>query len=1084
MTYPVYRWTVYPITVFFFLCALVGLVCLSKDAYASEIPVSQGKSTVASTVTGVTYSASQAVDGFIHTKWVASNAQLPQWLTVDLAQNVHVSRVETVFEHVNSSYAYKIETSIDGINWHVFADRSSNSSINFPFYSDNGDMTARFVRLQVLGVGSPGDQASVYDFRVYSSNDSLALLSHNKTTAAFSSFSGSWGSEKAVDGQLLSSWAPSSPTLPQWLVVDLGQLNQVQRFETTYTNSQDVYGYKIDFSIDGLSWYTFTDRTGNTQAAEPRYVDEGNVTARYFRLTTTRAASGGYASVAEFQIYGPDGGSTNLPPTQTPTRVYLDEEGYQLQPSETIASYLTAVYANGQTTNIQSGATYRIANTAVATVNASGVITGIAAGSTTLTVTYNGRTTSATITVASLVPNLNRIALDSYTYSLQIGATRSLYVTGYKYDSSTQTLTSGLTFASSNPSVASVNASGVVTGISPGSSTITAHYGNFTASASLQVTAAVSRIEADESSLFLDVNDTQYITIHAYDSQYNATEVTGNTSFTSSNSSVVTVSSGGYLTAISAGSAIITATYSGISTTVYVTVALKDLVAPTWNYGSTITVTPSSVSAVTLTWTAATDNVGVTSYRVYKDSELVTTVSGSELTTEMSGLTQGTPMNFKVEAGDLANNWSSSGPSAAYTLAGGPRVIASSTVLLTSERVRESAPDGSMLSRIRIDEAELNDAINAINNGSATTLSMQIQDDHDTTIVEFSSSRLSRLQETGANASLQLDMSAIQFTIPLMLFKNHVGDANRTNGLFAVLIRHEAGHLAEMLKEQAASEQAILQVTNPIEFEIQAGGVSIPHYENIHVERSIKLPGASYTPNVTAVRLDAETGKMAFVPSLLTGGDNTWNMVIKDQYGGLYTIIQKNKQFEDMGAHWAKEDVEKLASKNIITGVDERNFAPEKEISRAEFATLLIRALGMRGNNSAAGPSQFKDIHETDWYAQMVNTAASAGLIEGYDDGTFRPLQQVTREQMAAMINRTVQITGDQQESYAQDTILNPFTDQHAIDNWARNAMAFTLQRGLIQGVTETQLNPNAYATRAQAAVMLKRLLIYLQFMN
>ncbi|MNY36097.1 Endo-1,4-beta-xylanase A precursor [compost metagenome] len=138
----------------------------------------------------------------------------------------------------------------------------------------------------------------------------------------------------------------------------------------------------------------------------------------------------------------------------------------------------------------------------------------------------------------------------------------------------------------------------------------------------------------------------------------------------------------------------------------------------------------------------------------------------------------------------------------------------------------------------------------------------------------------------------------------------------------------------------------------------------------------------------------------------------------------------------------------------------------------------------MRISESDPGASGFTDIHPTDWYAQMVNTAATAGLIEGYDDGTFRPLQQVTREQMAAMINRTIQITGSQQESYAQDSILMPFSDQHAIDNWARDAMAFTLQKGLIQGVTETQLNPNASATRAQAAVMLKRLLIYLAYMN
>lgn len=1039
---------------------------------------------MASSVTGATYSANQAVDGFIYTKWVAGSSQLPQWLTVDLLQNVQVARVETVFEHVNSSYTYKIESSVDGINWSTFADRSTNSEINFPYYVDSGNVLARFVRLQVLGVSSPGDLASVFDFRVYATNDTLTLLSQNKTTAAFSIFSGSWGADKAVDGQLLTSWAPSSTALPQWLVVDLGQLRNVQRFETSYTNPQDVYGYIIDFSVDGLTWYTFTNRTGNMQRGDPRYVDEGNVTARYFRLTTTSVASGGYASVAEFQIYGSDGGLNNNPTGQTLNRIYLDDEGYNLQPGETISSYLTGVYANGNTFSVQSGASYRIANTAVASVNANGVITGVAAGSTTLTVTYNGKTTSSNIVVATTIPNLNRIAFDSYSYSMQLGSTRSPYVIGYKNDSSTQTLTTGLTFSSSNSSIASINANGIVTGVAPGVTTITASYGNFTGSASVQVTAPVSRLEPNTSTILLDVSGTQYLTIQAYDSQNNATDVTASTSFTSSNSSVVTIGSSGYMTAVSAGSAIITATYSGISTSVYVTVSLKDIIAPSWNYGSSVSVTPDTATSVTLNWSAATDNVGVTSYRIYKDSELITTVSGSELRTQISDLTAGINISFKIEAGDLANNWSSSGPSTTYTLNGSVKLTGSSTILLTSDRVREAAPDGSMRSRVHVNEDELRDALTALNHGSASTLLMQIQDDNDTTVVEFSSSLFNDYQGMGTSGSLQLDLNAVQFTIPLLLFKNHISEAAGTNGLFSVIIRHDSSQLAEMLKNKAASEQASLLLTNPIVFEIQAGGVAIRHYNNLHVERSIALSGSSYSPNVTAVRFDGDTGDMNFVPSILTGSDNGMKMVIKDQYDGLYTIIQKDKTFKDMGTHWAREDVEKLASKSIITGVDEQNFAPEKEISRAEFATLLIRALGMKVDVSDTASSQFQDIHVTDWYAHMVNTAAKAGLIEGFDDGTFRPLVQVTREQMAAMINRTIQITGSQQESYAQDTILNPFSDQHSIDNWARDAMAFTLQKGLIQGVTETQLNPNAFATRAQAAVMLKRLLIYLQFIN
>lgn len=1032
-------------------------------------------------MTGATYGANQAVDGFIGTKWLASSTQLPQWLTVDLAQSVHISRVETVFEHVGSSYAYKLETSTDGINWQMFADRSANTAVNFPFYTDTGDASARFIRLTVVGVGSPGDRAGVNDLRVYSSNTPLTLLSQNKTTAAYSSFSNAWGSDKAVDGQLTTSWAPSTTSLPQWLIVDIGQLRNVQRFETTYANPNDSYGYKIDFSIDGLTWYTFADRTGNLQQAEPRYVDEGNVTARYFRLTTTAAASGSYANVAEFQVYGVNDGTS--PGTTSYHHLALNASSYAMGAGDTSTVMLSGVYATGSSQSISSGATFTIDDTSVATVSAAGVVTGVSLGTTTLTVSYNGLTTTATISVTSTLSNVNRIAFDSYAYSLQAGSSRYPYVVAYKNDGSTQTLTTGLSFGSSNTSIAAISTNGTITGNSVGVTTITVSYGNFTASATVTITSQVSWLEASESSVMMSTGTSHSLYIHAYDNQDNMTDVTYSATLTSSNTSVVSIGSSGYITAVAAGTATLTASYSGASTTIYVTVQMVDIQAPTWNYGSTLTVTADTADAVALSWTAASDNVGVTSYRIYRDTELLTTVSGSELSTQLSELTAGSTMHFHVEAGDLADNWSQNGPTSEYTVAGNMLLqTGSPTLNLTAQVERVSGPDGHMSSSVMLSEAELSGALSALNSGRTTTLSVQMQDYQDTSVVTLPSSWLYSLQETGGRANLQVNLNDVAFTIPLQVFKNHISQATDSDGLFQVYIRHEAGEIGAAIASYVSETGGTLLLSNPVEFQLRAGGSDIANYGS-YVERSIVLPGSSYSGNTTAARAEGDTGKLTFVPSVLTNENGQTMIVIKDQFGGLYTIIQADKVFQDMQTHWAKTDVEKLAAKDIVSGVDEQHFAPEKEVSRAEFAALLARAMGLRATVGEA-VAAFSDIHTGDWFAGPVALASTAGLIDGYDDGTFRPLDQVTREQMAVMIHRSMQIARHAAEPSNQEAVLAPFSDQSAIDSWAREAIAGTLERGLMQGVTETSLNPHANATRAQAAVTLSRLLVYLNFMN
>src|SRR5690606_22554503 len=141
----------------------------------------------------------------------------------------------------------------------------------------------------------------------------------------------------------------------------------------------------------------------------------------------------------------------------------------------------------------------------------------------------------------------------------------------------------------------------------------------------------------------------------------------------------------------------------------------------------------------------------------------------------------------------------------------------------------------------------------------------------------------------------------------------------------------------------------------------------------------------------------------------------------------------------DMSEHWAKEQVELLASKLLLNGVNQDRFAPEQNVNRAEFASMLTRALGL-GEQFNEGV-MFSDIDAETWYAGEVGAAALSGLVSGFGDGKFRPAEQITREQLAVMAARAMAFAGKSAEAGASSSLM-VYTDEVAISDWARTAVA------------------------------------------
>ncbi|TDA65684.1 MAG: S-layer homology domain-containing protein [Clostridia bacterium] len=190
-----------------------------------------------------------------------------------------------------------------------------------------------------------------------------------------------------------------------------------------------------------------------------------------------------------------------------------------------------------------------------------------------------------------------------------------------------------------------------------------------------------------------------------------------------------------------------------------------------------------------------------------------------------------------------------------------------------------------------------------------------------------------------------------------------------------------------------------------------------------------------------------------------------------------YTVMAYDKTFADIQLHWAKKDIELMASRWIARGMTETTFEPEGQVTRAQFAALLTRSLGIA--EAKEGQSRFKDVSSGDWFYGAVLAAYEAGLVKGYEDGTFRPNANITREEMATMVARGLAYAGKKVDVTGKvDTLLAKFTDRNQISGWAREAAAVAVQEGIVKGRTATTYVPRANATRAESTVMLKRLLV------
>lgn len=544
----------------------------------------------------------------------------------------------------------------------------------------------------------------------------------------------------------------------------------------------------------------------------------------------------------------------------------------------------------------------------------------------------------------------------------------------------------------------------------------------------------------------------------------------------------------------------------------------SDTEPPTWPSQAKLEATDITSNSMTLNWPEAMDNNQVAYYELYVGSEDYMTVTNT--TYSIDGLQAGTSYEFFVTAVDPSENVSEPLRLRATTLSegssggnsggdkggntggdtqdnnsgnGGSQLVSrdrawdeiSTGLTANAEAVQTETTevDGKQTIVLWLDDEKWQQAFAQLRekDQDERKLHIVVDDDQQPVMLQIPLAQLKNGLLEATAAVIVLQVGGVSYELPLAILETHIADADEQATLNLVVdILKEADR--EELKSIVSRKGATL-ISDIADFKIfiddNGRRTNLNTFHDQKVVRIFRIKGG-VNPNIsTGVRI--ENGELFFIPSTFERDGSDMIVMLTNDRNSVYAVVEHRKTFKDIAEHWAKAEIELLASKLIVEGVSDFQFAPDRNITRAEFTVLLARALGLE----AAGTSErFIDVPTDAWYADDVYAAVRVGIVTGYPDGSFRPQQTITREEAAVLISRAMAYAGTTASLRGDSTKMDSFIDRNEIGDWATGGLRISIQAGIIDGLPDGSFRPAQETTRAEAAVMLKRLLQVLGYLD
>lgn len=345
---------------------------------------------------------------------------------------------------------------------------------------------------------------------------------------------------------------------------------------------------------------------------------------------------------------------------------------------------------------------------------------------------------------------------------------------------------------------------------------------------------------------------------------------------------------------------------------------------------------------------------------------------------------------------------------------------------------------------------------------SDVTIDATVQDAADTLEVELDAKTLDKVLSAGRGMVIVTD--DVEFKMDPGFMGSNAGVEKDDS------LRLTVNALDFEEKDIEAASSAV-PVSKIFEFEIYSGNKKIERFDKpVTVTMKYDAKKVHDINKIGVYWLNKATNRWDYVGG--KAGDK--GITFETTHFSKYAVMEYNKTFKDITSHWAKYDIELMAAKHIIEGVSQNEFAPERSITRAEFTVLIARALNLKGQDAQ---NSFVDVSDGAWYKDAVMEAARAGIVSGVDAGHFAPEKKITRQEMAVIIVKAYSYATGKKLSDIYTTAEVKFKDEGAVESWARSYVRLADALGLMNGNSDGTFAPGDSATRAQAAVIIKRLL-------
>ncbi|WP_424769431.1 S-layer homology domain-containing protein [Paenibacillus sp. sgz302251] len=520
---------------------------------------------------------------------------------------------------------------------------------------------------------------------------------------------------------------------------------------------------------------------------------------------------------------------------------------------------------------------------------------------------------------------------------------------------------------------------------------------------------------------------------------------------------------------------------------------------------ATVAAAPTNVSAAagngqaTMTFTAPSNNGGsaITGYEVTA-SPGGKVMAGTASPITITGLTNGMSYTFTVKAINGVGSSASSAPSndvmPRSSSSGGSSDSSNTNTETANTGVEilvngkaENAGTATITNRndqtvttIAFDPKKLVDKLAA--EGLHAVVTIPVNSKSDVIVGELNGQMIKHMEDRQAVLEIKSDRAS--YTLPAQQINiSAISDQfGKSVNLQDIKLQIEiAAPTTDTVKvvENAAVKGAFALVVPSVEFTVGAtyGETTIEVSKfDVYVERTIVIPeGVDPNKITTGVVIDPD-GTVRHVPTQVAAIDGKYYAIINSLTNSTYAVVWHPLEFSDVANHWAKAAVNDMGSRMVVSATGNGLFSPNRNITRAEFAAIIVRGLGLKLEN---GTAPFPDVKISDWYQGAVQTAYVYGLISGFEDGTFRPNDNITREQAMVMIAKAMAITGLKAKLPVQSTgdILQPYTDEADASTWALRSIADSVHAGIVSGRNGAELAPKALITRAEVAAIVQRLL-------